>query len=50
METLISIRGKMDEDFVKNARKQGALKFSLFQFQFFISNFGLRLIFILIYF
>jgi hypothetical protein len=27
VETLISIHGEMDEDFVKNARKQGALKF-----------------------
>lgn len=27
VETLISIHGEMDEDFVKNAGKQGALKF-----------------------
>jgi len=27
VETLISIHGEMDEDFVKNVGKQGALKF-----------------------
>ncbi len=27
VETLISIHGEMDEDFMKNVKKQGALKF-----------------------
>jgi hypothetical protein len=32
VESLISINGEMDEDFVRNVRKQGELKFWLFQF------------------
>jgi hypothetical protein len=42
VETLISIHGEIDEDFMKNVKKQSALKFWLFQFHFFISNFWFR--------
>jgi hypothetical protein len=39
VETLISIHGEMEEDFMKNVEKQGALKFWLFQFHFFYFKF-----------
>jgi len=49
VETLISIHGKIDEDFMKNVGKQGTLSSDCFNFNFLFQFFGLGLVFILIF-